>query len=398
MSYIHNENYFSHSPRGVNPDKFIGMVHVPKDKPQMKYELDTLFDISSQPYSIEIAKQTQQEITRLKQTFRRVIPGREITILQPYFQQIFRDLRDRMQDLYEEATDHWALVFLNELMVELEMRYYRYLDLMEYIPVFQALLFIHENALFLQQWSTMLPDAGIDKDLFQVISQVFQCSGLPIERISLGKCRFLNELAKELMAWNERQLTEANNEDLTESLIKELFLQNLNPAEFYLYCMNRLDQQVEKNTYAHEQLAQYAAQLNNLLRMPVMEQQAYEPRLPPIQELLARGVQSAMGLVTFLDEQERQLLADQHAEDFFQEDLTAPQIALYHSLKIKTKWYLDVKPGQLYRFLIQHFGSKERGQMAYDSFRANAYKRNSTDLRVIRGKLLLMVNVIDGMV
>jgi hypothetical protein len=176
----------------------------------------------------------------------------------------------------------------------------------------------------------------------------------------------------------------------TESFAKALYKQNLNTLRFYKWYQEYLLLEIAKLPTTQDRKAFITKELMSFALIFVHPQNAFEPDLPSIDQVLVPWLQEMTSNGRTAKEGNLQ-----NGNFQYPLNLSVPQFALFVRIFYKADCFPDHNVAKLTRFFSEHFTTKKQPHISYKSFARAFYALDQSAAAIVRDYLQKMINYIN---
>lgn len=300
------------------------------------------------------------------------------------------------EELDKETLCQYLYFCLEELLSFVDSHFPDYFDQNMWIPESYRLIIVHQIKRNFKALEIGLQKPGIDDKLrsfaLQPLTEFLDNSSS--NEITYRKVNYLRELQKALL---ELISTETDNPKIALQWL--LFRHNFNPAQYFEYCAEEVQEYTHEIDDSSEQLDRLSVVQKLIHQHLIKPGYAYDQKLPTLQSQLSDWISQEMSYL------ETKLLrmstADEHPKvdlpDNFKIKFNLSVAQLIYLVKVLVELNIIQSKNiiSLLRFIPNIVQTKRSESPGFSSVQSRYYKPESSTKKFIRDLLLAMVKYIE---
>jgi len=228
-----------------------------------------------------------------------------------------------------------------------------------------------------------------DKDTTKFLESLLGSSFQPGTPLTYNAINYWQSFLKQL-SHKLRHQTEKNT---TLELISTIISLNLNHKDFYQFCCNYINTQLqtcEEMSAQHKTLSLIKKSITQIY--PITNNH-YNPALIPIKQSLLKFVTSEIEYLKSMEHISNDLYQHSLLDSKYKVTLTVKQLAIFIHLQVTAKIIIPGSPKILHEYIAKHYSTSETSRISVKSFKNAYYSASTEDLEKVIDKIVTMLAI-----
>ncbi|MBS1508505.1 MAG: hypothetical protein JSS79_17840 [Bacteroidetes bacterium] len=186
---------------------------------------------------------------------------------------------------------------------------------------------------------------------------------------------------------------------MTDKLKLCLFSLNFNYRGFYIYCIDKIQNEVSSIEFEIDQVEKLSYHLKNINQMQAKPGLSYNRRLAPIKIQLSDWL---LEEIQFIDKKCKLSTVSKEKDDDFSKrdfklefDMSVSQFAFFTKTLVESGVIQNKNVSELIRFLSKFVKTKRSGSISHESFRIKYYNVEDSTKDAVRNTLHTAIGYIN---
>ncbi len=246
------------------------------------------------------------------------------------------------------------------------------------------------------QIKLILDDKDLDENLSTILKQFIQNSITEkTSKLTFNRVNYLESLIQEISDITELRYPK----DMTDKLKSCLISLNFNNRGFYIYCIDKIQNEVSSLEFEIDQVEKLSYHLKNINQIQSKPGLSYNRGLAPIKVQLSDWLVEE---IQFTDRKCRLSAVAKDRDDDFSKrdfklefDMSVSQFAFFTKTLVESGVIQNKNVSELIRFLSKFVKTKRSGSISHESFRIKYYNVEDSTKDAVRNTLHTAIGYIN---